>query len=394
MDEHGWRGHGSPSQPDTGIAQVLAYYARYGGELLGARRSDNPLTLTHVRWHDQSGHVFDAIHSPEVDGDVDAAEREVWVQLALDLPVAAAGMFGPQAPWERLALDQDRAAEMLNQLRRSLASRPSHNNHQAHWSPSAPPPQPVQQANQPYPPNRPAYNPGYNPGFGQGPNAGWYSSQPTAPVGRFPAAYQPVPPAQQPPQPQQAQQAPQAPPAQQPAAPHGLQSSQGAGAPGSPLAPAYAPRTTGEPSAQRVPHGGPEGSQAADPARQWTNSMRVPSEPEVVVIPCIEVELPPVLTDPAASDQARDFTRDVARHFNRSARQLQQVRETRGWMRNGRMVLAARMAVAPGSRVPSHMEMENAARLLGDTLARNMLPFTRMTFAEPGEWTQGIGLPE
>jgi hypothetical protein len=73
---------------------------------------------------------------------------------------------------------------------------------------------------------------------------------------------------------------------------------------------------------------------------------------------------------------------------------LQQLRETRGWMRNGRMVLAARMVIAPGSRVPSSIEMENAARMLSDVLTRNMLPYTRMTFAEPGEWTQGIALPE
>ena len=91
MESYGWRGQGSSNQPETGIAQALDYYARYGGELLGARRSDNPLTLTHVRWHDQSGHVYDATHSPETSGDIDSAEREVWVQLALDLPVAAAG---------------------------------------------------------------------------------------------------------------------------------------------------------------------------------------------------------------------------------------------------------------------------------------------------------------
>ena len=135
---------------------------------------------------------------------------------------------------------------------------------------------------------------------------------------------------------------------------------------------------------------------AGPDGREWMNTMRPPQpqEPEVTVIPCVEVELPPVLTDPAAADQARDFTRDVARHFNRSARQLPQVRETRGWMRNGRMVLAARIAVAPGTRVPSSSEMDNAARLLGDALARNLLPYTRMTFAEPGEWTQGVALPD
>ncbi len=359
MDEHGWRGQGSPNQPDTGIAQVLAYYSRYGGELLGARRSDNPLTLTHVRWRDQSGHVFDAVHSPEMDGGIDAAEREVWVQLALDLPIAAAGMFGPRAPWERLAMEPDRAAEMLNQLRRSLASRPSHNNnHQAQWSPGAYTPQPPTPSHQAYPVNRPGFTPGWGGGGGQ----------PAAPAGTFPPTFQPVQPYQQ------VQQPPMQPP-QQDFPAQGAQPLSG-----NPVPPIV-------PRAQAAP-------ESSEDTREWTNALRVTQEPEVIVIPCIEVELPPMLNDPAAADQARDFTRDVARHFNRFARQLQQVRETRGWMRNGRMVLAARMAVAPGSRVPSHMEMENAARLLGDTLTRNMLPFTRMTYAEPGEWTQGIALPE
>ncbi|HEU5347276.1 MAG TPA: hypothetical protein VFU63_01565 [Ktedonobacterales bacterium] len=366
MDQHGWRGQGSPSQPDTGIAQVLSYYTRYGGELLGARRSDNPLTLTHVRWHDQAGHVFDASHSPDMDGDIDAAEREVWVQLALDLPIAAAGMYGPRAPWERLALNQERAAELLNQLRRSQSSRISGNsNNPARWSPghSAPPLSPSQG----YAPNRPGFS------------TGWNANQPASPgpysPPQQPAYQQPI-----------AQQSPAS--NQQPFPPHSGQSAQSGPIPGAPYAPSFAPRSPGEP-----PMSGAAGP-SADAGREWTNAMRTTQDPEVTVIPCIEVELPPVLTDPAASDQARDFTRDVARHFNRSARQLPQARETRGWMRNGRMVLAARIAIAPGSRVPSHTEMDNAARLLADALARNMLPYTRMTFAEPGEWTQGIALPE
>ncbi|MGE5335500.1 MAG: hypothetical protein ACM3N4_12425 [Nitrososphaerota archaeon] len=366
MDEHGWRGQGSPNQPDTGIAQVLGYYARYGGELLGARRSDNPLTLTHVRWHDQSGHVLDASHLPEMDGDIDTAEREVWVQLALDLPIAAAGMYGARAPWEHLALNQGRAAELLNQLHRSLSSRTSGNsNNPARWSQGYAAPQAP--ANQAYGPQ--------NPGF----NGGWNANQAATPGGPFspPQSLYPPPVAQQPPA-----------PSQQPFPPYGGQPPQSGGMSGTPFGPGFAPRPNGEPQMAGAP------GMSADTAREWTNSMRSPQEPEVTVIPCIEVELPPVLTDPAASDQARDFTRDVARHFNRSARQLQQVRETRGWMRNGRMVLAARMALAPGSRVPSHTEMENAARLLADALVRNMLPYTRMTFAEPGEWTQGVSLPE
>ncbi len=331
MDSFGWKGQGSSSQPETGIAQVLDYYARYGGELLGARRSDNPLTLTHVRWHDQSGHVFDASHSPEMSGDIDSAEREVWVQLALDLPIAAAGMYGARAPWERLALDQERAGELLNQLRRSLASRTSGNsNNPAQWTPGAPPPQRL--PNQPAPPNRPVVNPGWG--------------QPMDSSGAYPPPFQAQ--SQQPQQPQ------------------------------FPL--------------HSAPPPGMQGAMAT--GREWANAMRQTADPEVTVIPCIEVELPPVLTDPSAADQARDFTRDVARHFNRAAHQIQQLRETRGWMRNGRMVLAARIALAQGSRVPSSMEMENAARLLSDVLARNMLPYTRLTFAEPGEWTQGIALPE
>src|SRR6185312_9594882 len=172
MESYGWRGQGSSNQPETGIAQALDYYARYGGELLGARRSDNPLTLTHVRWHDQSGHVYDATHSPEMSGEIDSAEREVWVQLALDLPVAAAGMYGARAPWERLALDQGRAAELLTHLRRSLASRTSGNsNNPAQWASGAPSPMmqrpPIQP--QPYPPQRSVGNPGW--GAGQSPES-------------------------------------------------------------------------------------------------------------------------------------------------------------------------------------------------------------------------------
>jgi hypothetical protein len=360
MESYGWRGQGGPNQPETGIAQALDYYARYGGELLGARRSDNPLTLTHVRWHDQSGHVYDASHSPEMSGEIDSAEREVWVQLALDLPVAAAGMYGARAPWERLALDQGRAAELLTQLRRSLASRTSGSgNNPAPWSSGAPMPMPMptmqRPPNQPFPPNRPVGN------------SGWSAGQPPESTSAYPPSspFQPLP--------------QQAPPSSLRGAPL-----PGAGMPGGP---GFMPRPEND-----APPLGSQGAMGA--GRDWSNPVRPVSDPEVTVIPCIEVELPPVLTDPAAADQARDFTRDVARHFNRSAHQLQQIRETRGWMRNGRMVLAARLAIAPGSRVPSSIEMENAARMLSDVLTRNMLPYTRMTFAEPGEWTQGIALPE
>jgi hypothetical protein len=370
MDAHGWRGHGSSNQPDTGIAQALDYYARFGGELLGARRSDNPLTLTHVRWYDQSGHMLDAAHSPEMEGYISAAEREVWVQLALDLPIAAAGMYGAQAPWERLALDPERATELLAQLRRSLASHASGtSNNPAQWSSGVPFPPPAQAGAHGYSPNPPALN---------GP---WPGGQSGAPGVTFPPPFQVQPLQPLPPQ-QMYQQQPPSPPSPPYQPPQG--------------APQQPPPFQQRPPSQQQSFGaGASGQQAPmGDAREWTNSQRMGQGPEVTVIPCVEVDLPPVLTDPSAADQARDFTRDVARHFNRAARQLPQMRETRGWMRNGRMILAVRLMVAPGSRVPSSIEMETAAQMLADALARNMLPYTRMTFAEPGEWSQGVALPD
>ena len=60
------------------------------------------------------------------------------------------------------------------------------------------------------------------------------------------------------------------------------------------------------------------------------------------MLPCVEVELPPIMNNPAAADYRRDFARDVALHFGRAARTIPQVREVRGWMRGDRLVLAAR----------------------------------------------------
>jgi hypothetical protein len=116
--------------------------------------------------------------------------------------------------------------------------------------------------------------------------------------------------------------------------------------------------------------------------------------PEVTVLPCVEVEMPVLLADPGAAESVREFTRDVAVHFSRACRAIPQVRETRGWMHGGRMVLAARMAVAPGTRTATRAEMEGAAAILADVLAQRTLPYSRLTFADAGAWAQGTPLPE
>lgn len=133
----------------------------------------------------------------------------------------------------------------------------------------------------------------------------------------------------------------------------------------------------------------------APPQGGTTGSWNAYNEaPEVWATPCVEIELPPMLAESSATDAAREFTKDVAAHFKRAAFSIPQTREVRGWMRSGRLVLAARIVVAIGTRAPTHTEMENTAYLLADALARRTIPYTRMAFADPGEWAQGVGLPD
>ena len=101
-----------------------------------------------------------------------------------------------------------------------------------------------------------------------------------------------------------------------------------------------------------------------------------------------------MLGDPATAESIRDFTRDVAIHFNRACKTIPQVRETRGWLHASHLVLAARMAVAQGTRPPTRAEMEGAASILADVLAQRTLPYSRLLFADPGAWAQGTPLPE
>lgn len=149
-----------------------------------------------------------------------------------------------------------------------------------------------------------------------------------------------------------------------------------------PNANSWSPRESA-PSGPVAPPQGVTGTQAT-----WNEA------PEVSAIPCVEIELPPMLAEASATDAAREFTKDVAAHFKRAAFSIPQTREVRGWMRAGRLVLAARIVVAIGTRAPSQPEMEHTAYLLADALARRTIPYTRMAFADPNEWAQGVGLPD
>lgn len=155
------------------------------------------------------------------------------------------------------------------------------------------------------------------------------------------------------------------------------------------------PRPEGAPPAPPAPPSPPFTPPGRPPGQRTGSWERSPADPgEVTVLPCVEVELPPVMNNPAAADYRRDFARDVALHFGRAARSIPQVREVRGWMRGDRLVLAARFVVAIGNRAPMRADMDGAARILADVLAQRTLPYVLLGFADPGEWMQGAPLPE
>ena len=89
MANVGW-GSGGPAESDTGILQALLAFVSQGGQLFGARRwTENPLTLTHVRWQGPSSMTVDAFRDPLRDTSLSAEERDVWIELALDLSPSA-----------------------------------------------------------------------------------------------------------------------------------------------------------------------------------------------------------------------------------------------------------------------------------------------------------------
>jgi hypothetical protein len=151
-----------------------------------------------------------------------------------------------------------------------------------------------------------------------------------------------------------------------------------------------APQFSGAISGGRVP-----GGYALESRPGQTDSWQYSgSEPqEFAAIPCVEVELPSAHSAPTA-DYARDYARDVAIHFARAAQTLPQVRETRAWMRDDRLVLAARMVMGNGARPLTRADLDGAAQMLSDELARRTIPYIRLTFADPLEWDAGSPMPE
>jgi hypothetical protein len=150
------------------------------------------------------------------------------------------------------------------------------------------------------------------------------------------------------------------------------------------------PAPTGVSSGGRVPNPFTSDGPAAT-TNSWKYNGSVAQE--YAAYPCVEVELPSARTLPAA-DYARDYARDVAIHFARAAQAIPQVRETRAWMRDDRLVLAARMVLGTGSRPLTRHDLDSAAQLLSDELARRTIPYIRLAFADPLEWQSGSPMPE
>ena len=139
----------------------------------------------------------------------------------------------------------------------------------------------------------------------------------------------------------------------------------------------------------------PPPSQPGQWASEWQrDAPTMPNMPEVVVLSCIEVELPSLLDGQVGAAYRADFAGDVARHFGQAARMIPQVRETRGWMRGDRLVLAARAVVGMGNRGATRAEGEWMLDLLREALSQRTLPYTHLGFADPAEWIHGAPLPE
>lgn len=333
MANIGW-GHGRPAEGGTGVEHVLRAYATQGGQLFGARRwPDNPLTLTHVRWQGEGGAMLDAQRDPRRDAALSADEREVWVDLALTFPPSPPMPPGAEQPWMPLTVDQRQAGEWAERIQRAATSRFSSGGY-------AGPSQPWQQPGA----RGPASGGPFDPLSGPGPQPGTFSP-PEPPLRRGTG----------------------------PISGHGTH-----GAPSFPSGGGQAPSNPWHEPSQMTGAWQRESAQL----------------PEVVVLPCIEVELPALIDGQAGAAYRADFARDVAVHFGRAARTIPQVREVRGWMRGDRLILAARAVVGMGNRPPTQAENDGMAQILGQALAQRTLPYARLGFADPSEWMHGAPLPE
>ena len=345
MANAGW-GYGRPAETDTGILQVLTGYVTQGGQLYGARRwAENPLTLTHVRWQGPGGASAEAFRRPDMDDNGSDGERQVWVQLALTVPSGYGLSSDTESPWLPLAVAREKALEWERALRQAQINRQSQGRQSYSGGSFSRPRMPAVETGGPRRPAASFGPPAYGSPFAQSNHSGYTSPRPSVPSAPVPVDMEPT-----------------------------MQYSATMNPPNTPNTPV---RGNGE-------------------ERQFTNSwQRAQADaPEVVVVPCVDVELPPAMTGAVSTDYRADFARDVAMHFSRAARAIPQVREVRGWMRGDRMVLAARFVVAAGNRAPTRAEMDGAAQILADNLAQRTLPYARLSFADPGEWTQGAPLPE
>lgn len=343
----------------TALGQVLAAFAARGGQLSGARRRiESPLTLTHVRWMGADGATIEAARIPEADASLSPEEREVWLQLALDYPVSQ----GPMTPdastaWMPLTTPPARASELMRLLHTSRSTTWGH-------------------PHSPLPISGTPYSAGYQPSpMGSYPESGGFGPS-TGPIGM------PAPVSMRP-------------------AGFGTPTSGGASMSSSQPANPYAvPGSEAHHLGNlgRLPPMEDDTALINTPAA-WTNSWQTnswnatPEGPEVTVIACVEIEMPTILASQGGNDYTRDFSREVASSFKRVCHTLPQARETRGWMRGNFLILAARMAVGNGNRAPSSLEIEAATQTLAEALARQTVPYNRLTLANPGEWAQGVALP-
>ncbi len=335
-------GYSRPNGRGDTIATVLIAYGQQGGVLYAAYRSpDNPLAPSHVRWQGQHGEMIESEHEPEHAFDGPQEEREAWAQIALSSASNQADAVGPQAPWLPVSLDRQRALELGVRAQRARSNVPQS-------APNSMPPL--------------AGVPG---GYTNAPYGG-------SPYGTPPAP--PMPPRMMPMQPAQPYQGQSPNPRSDEYMPTRLIDALPASSPSMP----EPSQTTGAWRRDELLHGAPSYG---------------PGLGEVTAVPCVEVEMP-MLLSPEQADFTRDFARDVAMHFSLAARAIPQARELRGWMRGARIVLAVRMGLGPGNRPATRPEMEHAAGLLADALARRTLPYAQLRFADMAEWNQGVELPE
>jgi hypothetical protein len=346
---HGSWGQGSSADTDTGILDVLLAFVSQGGQLYGARRfEDNPLTLTHVRWQGSSGGVLDAFRQPGSTFGSEDAESSVWVQLALTFPSTHPSPAGVDAPWLPLAVDPAIASQWVAELRQSYVPR--------RLRPDAGP--------------RQVYSPD--------------SMIPTTLISRVPEEM---------PNPWRR-------PSDLAAGNSGYEarSSYDSSVANSPLDHRSPPVTPSADVTQPLHQTQHSASvrRAVNENSQWTGEFKRPAADgvEIAVLPCIEVDLPPLLDNRTAMDYHRDFARDVAVHFRQAVEQFHEVHEVRGWMRGERLVLAARFIFKTGARTPKPAEMDQVAQRLSDALAERTVPYAYLGFADPGEWMQGRPLPE